>query len=286
MRGEALWHAVRVGQAGGMSTEGRRPTHGAIYMSYGMEISATGALAAIHRQDALTANLANLNTVGFKPILTGTMHRQAVRQEDGLMNWPSDALLERLGGGVLAAPTRIDFSQGGLDETGNELDVAIQGEGFFVVGDPSSPSLTRDGRFTMDSGGSLVMASTGLPVLDGANRPIVLDPAGGPVTINTDGLIAQGGVPVATIRVADVPDRDVLKKIGQGLFAHESGHPLVLIGADGMVRHRTVELSAVNEIDALMDITSASKSAQSNIGMIDMQNRLLDRLVNTFARIS
>jgi flagellar basal body rod protein FlgG len=47
-----------------------------------------------------------------------------------------------------------------------------------------------------------------------------------------------------------------------------------------------VEGSSVNEIDALMQITNASRSAQSNIGMVDMQNRLLDRLVNTFARIA
>jgi flagellar basal body rod protein FlgG len=104
--------------------------------------------------------------------------------------------------------------------------------------------------------------------------------------VNTDGLVAQNGVPVATIRVADVPDRDALIKVGQGLFAHGSGGPLTLIAASGMVRQGTLEMSGVNEIDALMQITSASKSAQSNIGMIDMQNRMLDRLVNTFGRIS
>lgn len=255
-------------------------------MSYGIEISATGALAAIHRQDALTANLANLNTVGFKPVLAGAMHRQHVRAEDGLVSWPSDALLERLGGGVLAAPTTIDFTQGGLDETGRAFDLAIQGEGFFVVGDPESPALTRDGRFTLGEGGVLTMASTGLPVLDAANRPIVIDPTAGPITVNTDGLVAQNGVPVATVRVADVPDRDALIKVGQGLFAHGSGGPLTLIAASGMVRQGALEMSGVNEIDALMQITSASKSAQSNIGMIDMQNRMLDRLVNTFGRIS
>lgn len=255
-------------------------------MSYGIEISATGALAAIHRQDALTANLANLNTVGFKPILTGAMHRQDARSEDGLMNWPSDELLERLGGGVLAAPTTIDFTQGALDETGREFDLAIQGEGFFVVGDPDSPSLTRDGRFTLGAGGVLSMLSTGLPVLDGANRPIVIDPTAGPITVNTDGQISQNGAVVATVRVADVPDRDTLIKTGEGLFADTFGGPLSLIAAPGQVRQGHVELSGVNEIDALMQITSASKSAQSNIGMIDMQNRMLDRLVNTFARIS
>ena len=51
-------------------------------MNYGLQISASGALASMHRQDALTNNLANINTTGFKPVLTGTIHRLAARQED------------------------------------------------------------------------------------------------------------------------------------------------------------------------------------------------------------
>lgn len=268
----------------GWSTEGHPPAFGVLSMTYGIQISATGALAAIHRQDALTANLANLNTVGFKPVLAGAMHREPVRQEDGLVNWASDGLLERLSGGVLAAPTMINFRQGALETTGNELDLGIQGEGFFVVGDAENPSLTRDGRFTMSRDGTLVMSTSGLAVLDAGDQPIRLDPAAGRVTIGTDGTVSQGGAVVAQIRVADVPDRDVLVKTGQGLFAHRSGVPLTLVNADGMVRQGAVESSAVDEIDALMQIQSASRAAQSNIGMVDMQNKMLDRLVNTFAR--
>lgn len=255
-------------------------------MSYGMEISATGAWAAIHRQDALTANLANINTVGFKPVMAGAMHRDTVRREDGLANWPSDALLERLGGGVLAAPTMIDFKQGPLLSTEGPLDLAIQGEGFFVVGDPDRPSLTRDGRLAMRDDGTLVMASNGLPVLDEAGQPVRIDPAAGSVFVGTDGLVTQGGAPVARLRIADVPDRDALVKVGQGLFADRGGGALTLIAAGGMVRQGHVESSAVDEIDALMQIQNASRAAQSNFGMLDMQNRMLDRLVNTFGRIA
>ncbi len=255
-------------------------------MSYGIQISATGAMAAMHRQDALTANLANLGTVGFKPVFAGAMHRQPVRAEDGLYNWPSDELLERLGGGVLAAPTMIDFRQGALETSDNDLDLAIQGEGFFVVGDPANPSLTRDGRLTLRADGTLVMASNGAAVLGVNDQPIVLDPGAGRVAIDTDGQVSQGGGVVAQIRVADVPDRAVLVKTGESLFAHERGEPLTLVNAGGLVRQHAVEASGVDEIDALMKIQDASRAAQSNIGMVDMQNRMLDRLVNTFARMA
>lgn len=253
-------------------------------MSYGIKISASGALAAMHRQDALSANLVNLNTVGFKPVLAGAMHRDPVRQEDGLANWDSDALLERLGGGVLSAPTMIDFGQGPLEITDAELDIAIQGDGFFVVGDPANPSLTRDGRMTLRSDGALVLAGSGLAVLGTGGRPVRVDPGAGEVHIASDGVVSQNGAAVGRIRVADVPDRDVLVKVGAGLFAAQDGRRLSLIEGTGMIRQGAVEGSGVDEIDALMQIQSASRAAQSNIGMIDMQNRMLDRLVNTFGR--
>ncbi|MCA9302872.1 MAG: flagellar hook basal-body protein [Phycisphaerales bacterium] len=254
-------------------------------MNYGIQISASGALASIHQQDALSANLANINTAGFKPVLAGTMFREAARQEDGLMNMPSDALLERLGGGVFAAPTIIDFTQGTLDLTGNTLDLAIQGDGFFGVGDPSNPSLTRDGRFTLNSEGVLVMSSNGTPVLSEDGGEIKLD-LNYEIEIDSQGVIYQGGAEVDRLMIADVADRSVLKKHGHGQFVSKYGQPLDLIGAVGLVKQGAIEESAVNEVDALMKITAASRAAQGNIGMIQMQNSLNDRAINTFGRIS
>lgn len=255
-------------------------------MDYGLQISASGALASIHQQDALTNNLANINTVGFKPIMTGTMQRLAARQEDNLPYLSSDDLLEKLGGGVLAAQTRIDFAQGTLELTGNTFDLAIQGDGFFVVGDSSNPSLTRDGRFTINNNHELVMATSGLPVLSASNSPITIDPAQpGEVLIAKDGTVTQGGVPINQVQIADVPNRSILAKLGAGLFASQSGSPLSLIDAQGFIQQGALEGSGSNEIDALMKIQAASRSAQGNIGMIDMQNRLMERAINTFGRI-
>lgn len=255
-------------------------------MDYGLQISASGALASIHQQDALTNNLANINTVGFKPIMTGTMQRLAVRQEDNLPFLPSDELLEKLGAGVFAAPTRIDFAQGELQTSDSPFDVAIEGEGFFVVGDPANPSLTRDGRFTLSADHQLVLASNGTPVLSANNAPIFIDPAQGDILIQSDGVITQGGAPINQINISDVPDRSVLTKTGMGLFASMTGAPLNLIEANALVRQYMLEGSGSSEIDALMKIQSASRNAQSNIGMIDMQNRLSQSAINTFGRIA
>ncbi|MFK7882597.1 MAG: flagellar hook-basal body protein [Phycisphaerales bacterium] len=255
-------------------------------MTYGMQISASGAQAAMFRQDSITANLANLGTVGFKPVMASAVHREHVRAEDNLWNMPSDTLLEQLGGGVFSGRTVVNFKQGALETTGNPLDLAVQGEGFFTVGDGANPALTRDGRFTLDSNNRIVMSTSGLPLLDDAGDEIEVDPALGPLNINGNGAIEQSGAIIATVGLADVPDRSSLIKVGGGLFADQSGQPLGLTPATGMIRQNMVESSAVDEIGAMMQISAASKSAQSNIGMIDMQNRMLDRLVNTYARLS
>lgn len=255
-------------------------------MNYGMQISASGAQAAIFRQDSIANNLANLNTVGFKPVMATAMHRQHVRAEDNLWNMPSDALLERLGGGVLSGKTAIDFKQGPLTDSANSLDLGIQGEGFFAVGDGANPSLTRDGRFTLDADGRLIGTTTALPVLDADGDEIVIDRQAGPINIANDGLITQNGGEVATIGLYDVPDRSALIKAGNGLFTHPTGQPLNLTEGTGLIRQYMVEGSAVDEIGTMLGITTASRSAQSNISMIDMQNRMLESLVNRFARTS
>ncbi len=255
-------------------------------MNYGIQISASGAMTNIYQQDALSANLANINTVGFKPVLAGTMFRDAVRQEDGLMNMSSDTLLERLGGGVLSAPTMIDFTQGPLKDTGNPLELAIKGDGFFVVGDASNPALTRDGRFTLNADGMLVMSANGTPVLSTSDSTIEIDLANGPIDIDAQGVLYQAGTEIAQIQIADVADRSILKKQGYGQFVSKFGNPLSLISATGQIRQGMVEGSSVNEIDALMKITAASRAAQGNISMIDMQNKLNERAINTFGRIS
>lgn len=255
-----------------------------------MQISASGVLTAMYRQDVFANNLANTDTVGFKPDVTATRQRPAVREEDGVSFLPSNALLERLGGGVLLAKNRVDFGQGPLERTSNPLDLAIEGEGFFVVRDEADRSgdrlrLTRDGRFTRDQAGRLVMSGTGLPVLDAQNRPIVI-PSGGDVTVSADGVLRQGGADLARLAMVRVPNPDLLEKQGAGLFKAPREALSSTARATGTVRQGYVEQSSADEIRALLAVTSAAREVDSNIGMIQQQDRMLDRAINTLGRIS
>ncbi|MEM8756436.1 MAG: flagellar hook basal-body protein [Planctomycetota bacterium] len=259
-------------------------------MNYGMYISASGALTSMHRVDALTNNLANVNTVGFKPHTPGVRQRDVARVEDGLPTLPSNEMLERLGGGVQLVPTRIGFTQGDLRPTGNPLDVAVNGDGFLMMrgdqnGDTAELLLTRDGRLSLDSSGTLVQATTGRPVLSLANQPIRLD-RNEQVRIDTDGRISQGDRFVAQLNLVDVPDRQRLTKRGDGLFGMTNDAVESLRPGDGLIKQGEIEGSAVDEIRALMQVQGAAGDARSNLAMINYHDRLMDRAINRLGRVS
>ncbi len=259
-------------------------------MNYGMQISASGALTAMYRQDVLANNLANVNTSGFKPDIPHARQRDAVRQEDGLSFMPSNDLLERLGGGVQLSPTQTKFEQGPIEMTGNPLDLAIKGDGFFVVRAQTSGStdrmrLTRDGRMTLNSSGRLVLASSGMPVMDVQNRPIDLT-GSGKITISSDGKISQGGVEVAQINMIDVPDRTALHKVGDNLFQATADAMASATHAKGTMLQGAKEGSAVDPIRAMLDMQEAARASTANLNMITYQDRMNDRAISQFGSMN
>lgn len=257
-------------------------------MNYGIQLSASGVLTSMYRQDVFSNNLANMDTVGFKPDLAATMQRLSARQEDGVMSLPSDAMLERLGAGVLAAPSRVNLAQGSPRVTGNPLDVSIEGRGFFQLQGGAQDTgrtalLTRDGRFSRSNAGRLVQVNTGALVLDQVGRPITLPP--GTVTIDSDGAVKVDGREVARLGIYDVASEQVRKRGGTVLEAPAS--MVTRAGADrGLVKQGVLEDSGVDEIRALMQLQSASRDVDANIAVIQQQDRMLDRAINTLGRVS
>lgn len=258
-------------------------------MNYGLYIAAGGALNSMHRLDVASNNLANVNTTGFKRDFAVAMQRDAARIEDNLFNMPSSDLLERLGGGVLAAPIRTAFNPAAPEVTHNPLDVAIRSaEGFFVVrdgapGESDALRLTRDGRFLIGPQGTLVTAADGLPVLDERDQPIRLDPAL-PAHITPTGEVVQDGQTVARLQVAGVSDPAALEKLGAGLYRSRSGEDLrTPVRAD--LLPGAVETSGVNPVMEMMAVSDASRGAQANLGMVNAFDELMDRAINVFGRV-
>ncbi|MEL7473582.1 MAG: flagellar hook basal-body protein [Planctomycetota bacterium] len=259
-------------------------------MHYGIHLAASGALTNLYKQDVLANNLANVNTVGFKPDIVTIQSRDPARREDNLGHLPSNALIERLGGGLHPARNRIGLSQGPLETTHNPLDLAIEGDGFFMVEERGADGgsflrLTRDGRFTLNNEGLLVMSTTGLPVLDDSGRQIELSTDAG-VSIGGDGVITQLGESVARLALTDVPDRGRLTKHRAGLLSAPNDAISSRFDASGRIRQGHLEQSGVNEIATLMGVTGAGRAASGNLAVIGYHDRMMDQAINRLGRIN
>lgn len=268
-------------------------------MNYGMYLSAAGVLTNMHRMDVMANNLANLGTVGFKADDVTFTTRAPERLDPGALSMlggePADPqwMLERLGGGQWVAPSRIDLRQGSLQQTSNDLDLAIEGGGFFVVaagdvGAADSLRLTRDGRFTLNIDGELVMAAGGHRVMDNQDQPIELD-RGAAVTIDARGNILQNGEIVATLGFADIGNRAALKKQGENLLRFDggtNGSPAPRTAATGSIHQRHIENSAVDPITALNQLMNASKAVQASATLMQYHDNILGQVINTYGRVA
>lgn len=258
-------------------------------MNYGLYLSAGGALTSLYQQDVYANNLANSQTIGFKRDFVYFQQRLPERLENGVAIPPQE-MLERLGGGIFAMPNWISFEQGDLQPTGRKLDVAIKGEGFFVVnsgrGDGAERlRFTRDGRFMLNANGEMVMAATGMQVLDVNDRPIVLQ-GGGDVRIESTGNVMQDGDIVARIQVTRVPEQSQLKKAGENLFlltntAQVSRQPASVALEQGFVESSTVD--PVTDMNAVMN---AGRNAQANAKMMQYHDQLMNLAINTMGRVA
>jgi len=222
--------------------------------------------------DIAANNIANANTTGFKVeqlMVSAEIGGRA--RNDSIRPGASFVLDQGVG---------RDFAQGSLDQTGRDLDFAIDGEGvFFRIQDGGGEAYTRDGAFTISPEGELV-TKAGLPVL-GDGGPIVIDPAQGPMTVASDGTISQQGLPVGRLDLARFDALAVLSKDGDGLYRNASNAaPIEATGVQ--VRQGMLESSNVNpliEITQLIEISRAYERATKMIDNLqDLSRRSVERL--------
>jgi flagellar basal body rod protein FlgG len=180
-------------------------------------------------------------------------------------------------------PTRVDSSQGAPEETGNNLDVAIQGKGFFTVSDGKTTHLTRDGRFASDNEGNLTLASSpSQHVLDADGQPIKLDP-GKAVSISEQGVLVQNGHPVSQLGLYNVPDPQNLSKLGGNLLSLPDMKSLT--PSNAKIRSQFVERANVDPATELTQLMDTQRQLEANANMIRYQDSMLDKLVNQVGKI-
>jgi flagellar basal-body rod protein FlgF len=251
-------------------------------MLYGLYLSATGIMTNSYRQDVISNNLANSETSGFKRDVPAFRQRMVAAQENRNPGDWSDPLLDGIGGGTFAQPNHIDFEQGGIEQTGSPLDVALQGDGFFGVDEGGKMRLTRDGRFQLDRNGTLILTD-GQRVLDQNGKPITLS-TDAPVTVDRTGHIMQNGQVAATLGLFDVPDKSKLTKLGNGLLDYPNTNQLTQ--ATPTVHGEHLESSNVDPTAELAELLDTQRQLEANANMIHTQDSTLQLLVNNVGKIS
>jgi flagellar basal-body rod protein FlgF/flagellar basal-body rod protein FlgG len=265
-------HALTPGQSqGGDSCEDEAA------MPYGIYLSAEGAAAQAQRLEVIANNLANVDTVGFKPDVPTFQSRFAEAIQQGLAR-EGDGSVNDLGGGVKLIDVTTDHSSSQLKETGGTLDLAITGSGFFHVrGDDGEQLLTRAGNFTLDAQGRLVTQNGDRPVLDQAGGEITLD-SSQPFSISQDGFISQNGALVA-LGLSQPESLNELVKAGNNLFRPLGNIATVPLG-DRQIRQGYLEMSGANPIRQMMAMIETTRAFEANTRMIQNQDTMLGALIS------
>lgn len=244
-----------------------------------MYLAAEGAKAQSRRLEVISNNMANVDTVGFKPEVTAFQARYAEAIQQRLVQ-AGDGELPDIGGGVKVIETVTDFSAGKLRQTGNDSDLAIIGEGFFQVeaDDPNDPPLlTRAGAFSRDALGMLVMAGSNRHVLDVSGKPIELLPDR-PWSVTPDGAIEQGAelIPLALVNPNDLGE---LQKAGANFF-RARGEVLPVPPERREVRSGFLEMSGANSTEQLLEMIETNRAFEANTKMIQHQDGATGQLIS------
>jgi flagellar basal-body rod protein FlgG len=251
-------------------------------------ISKTGLDAQQTQMDVTANNLANVSTNGFKrsravfeDLLYQTL-RQPGAQSSQQTQLPSGL---QLGTGVRPVASERIYTQGNLQQTGNPLDLAIQGNGFFQVLMPDgSTAYTRSGALQLDAQGQLVTAS-GFPI----QPAITIPPNTLSVTISRDGIVSaqRAGTTSSTqlgaVQLAGFVNPAGLQGMGENLFIEtaSSGTPTVTApGTNGMglVNQGYVETSNVNVLEELVGMIQTQRAYEINSKAIQASDQMLQKL--------
>lgn len=230
---------------------------GAIYMG------TSGAIVQQLRLEILANNLANINTSGFKKDLA------AYGATDVDTGVPLGTGISVAGDGGLGLPVlplsvEIDFSQGSLKTTGNPLDIALSGDGFFSVETPGGIEYTRQGSFSLNSDGRLV-TQDGLPVL-GESGPIMIE--GDRISLDGDGSIVVDGDEVDRLRIVDFEKPYRLRRTEGARFAVDGPDQGGSLPENTTVVQGSVEVSNIEAITAMTEMIEVNRLYEAYQKMI------------------
>lgn len=233
----------------------------------------TGASSMISQGDyqaVIARNLANINTVGYKKNV-------AVFQSYLSQPQDKDTTTAPQGIGSSLGTIATDFSQGTLEYTGNDLDISIKGEGFFVVKTETGISYTRKGQFML-SRDMKIVTPEGWSLL-GHGGEIQVPQNTKSITVKENGGISADGKEIGRIKIAAVPDLTALEPIGGCAYKLSDTVQQPNDSTDFKIAQRYLERSNVNAIDEMVNMISNMRGYQFGHKVTDSIDETLKKLI-------
>lgn len=240
-----------------------------------------GTMMLEMRMDILANNAANVNTVGFK--------------EDRIFRLPESKqnIWEKPDGGtlegmslntvsILPIGTYTNFEQGSLNLTGNDLDLGLEGEGFFSIQTEDGVQYTRKGNFTLNADGVLTTIE-GFPVL-GKSGEIQID--GRQVAVEEDGTIIVNGETIDTLAIVNFPQKNQLLKTGNSLLKPVNTDVEAIPAEKISVKQGFIEASNVDAIKVMTEMVDALRGYESYQKVLLSMNEITTKTANEVGRLS
>ncbi|HWR38006.1 MAG TPA: flagellar basal-body rod protein FlgF [Patescibacteria group bacterium] len=258
-------------------------------MIRGIYTAASGMIVESLRNDVIANNLANVDTAGYKKDVTISKDFASLllrRINDG-----KDAPeIGSMGVGALVDKVATIHTDGALKLTGNELDLAISGNGFFSIETPNGVRYSRNGSFTRNAQGELV-TQTGNRVLGTNNTPIILG-AGNAANANgvkalftKDGRVYVDNLEVAQLQMVEFADpQRQLDKEGYNLYKAPDG--VTGQAFTGQITQGVLETSNANVVTEMVNMIAGQRAYETNAKVVQSQDELLDKAVNDVGAVS
>ncbi len=247
-------------------------------MNIGLYQSAASLTALERWQDVVTQNITSGQVAGYKKrtiefgaIEMGELKADPSKKKDA--GGATAALFPKVNFGV-------NFQPGEKFPTGRALDVALEGEGFFVQELPDgNRGYSRAGEMRVRPDRTLV-SSAGNPMLSDAGNPLTLLPTGGEISISADGMVSQGGQQIGRLGVVNFPDLGVLSPLAGGVFTAREGVDPAQVARPQVIQGQ-VESSNVTPLREMVALVQIARAYEANQKMISTQDQTLAKALET-----
>lgn len=239
-------------------------------MAGGVYTALSGLRTRMEQLDRLASDIANAKTAGYK----------AERVTSNVAERPDFGRTLQAAIDVTPGLGRTDFRPGAMERTGRDLDMAIEGRGFFVVDTPHGPRFTRNGAFTRQSDGTL--GTTDGMTVQGTEGPLRVV-GDGPLTVDEAGTVRAGEQIAGRLRVVDLPDYSRLEREDMGRFRAPVTEQPVPVEGGTVVRSGFLEganVSVPERMVALTDVARSFEALQRGLSLLmnDLDSRVAQEL--------